>query len=989
MNEDLVQVGFGEGMKSDVEVKKSSSKLQDVEMMKQEMVDSEFMDEQPDLAARRFLAEIESEMERVKEIFVRVENAHNESKALHRTDSLKTLWHRMDNDIALVNSVARRIGAKLEDRDRAKLMVCNNNNKPPETETGDHHARTAITATLRKSLKDLMNDSQMLRQSVMDGYRDAIERRYIAITGEKPDNVTVGKIIETGESENFLQIAIHEQGWDQVLEATLEIKQRHDAVAEIAKSLQALDQLFLDMEVHVKSQCEQLNDKWQGSKRRHEETVNAEIVNQALEAMTTALSSSADGAAIKDIPSVRKSQSFSSGPAGRVLLHVDTEGAAVPAAGVPEPSTSTLRGPFRRVTPMGWFPRGQKKESYLERKIRMLQQKEGGTVASLDETLGAANLHVSCIEREKRAAAVAAKQATEARKAALVEASWCRILKAAGLPYMSAAMELQKVEKKAAEALAAAAALGVILGNNPRSPRLVSELDPSSNSHHHISTALETAFDVDKEVVAALKAALLQRMNDLEEAAGLMELLNATSIVAAQQLVGESAASSVPPTWVDQLSEQEQDNDANHELNGLPAPTPSCDGDFHVEGGAAQENPLVESMLMRVKDLQPEQCTALATIVATRGLSDLLQEENLEQELGTKTEVGGGGGGGGGLGDILVKHVSRLEAEKAAALAAAKSAADGGRKEQKRRLSVIVSDVPDLGGMFVRHLSRLEREKQQALESKAFEPPPVNSVLAPVNQNIEPLEKMGVKKISRLETEKQLAAGREEKEKEFARRTDRRVSMSRKLGMNESLIKHKSKLEKEVEAARARRMSHSASDNKNGSSASPPKKARNNTTFNSAPGSSLSDILVKHKSRLEREKEAAKAAELLCGQTNSTSESCKAESASAAAVAATDLANKEDVEANDNVRVAKKVMQPGLADVAVQKLSKLEMEKQAMAQDPWERRRPSFKAKEIEDLWAGISLGDTLKRHVSKLEQEQAAWRQAEEEAAKVGSRVH
>jgi hypothetical protein len=113
--------------------------------------------------------------------------------------------------------------------------------------------------------------------------------------------------------------------------------------------------------------------EWQGSKRRHEETVNAEIVNQALEAMTTALSSSADGAAIKDIPSVRKIQSFSSGSAGRVLQHIDTEGAAVPAAGVPEPSTSTLRGPFRRVTPMGWFPRGQKKESYLERKIRMLQ----------------------------------------------------------------------------------------------------------------------------------------------------------------------------------------------------------------------------------------------------------------------------------------------------------------------------------------------------------------------------------------------------------------------------------------------------------------------------------------------------------------------------------------------------------------------------------------------------------------------------------------
>jgi hypothetical protein len=104
MNEDSVQVVFGEGMRSDVEVKKSSSKLQDVEIVKQEMVNSELMNEQPDLAARRFLAEIESEMERVKEIFVRMENANNESKALHRTDSLKALWHRMDNDIALVSS---------------------------------------------------------------------------------------------------------------------------------------------------------------------------------------------------------------------------------------------------------------------------------------------------------------------------------------------------------------------------------------------------------------------------------------------------------------------------------------------------------------------------------------------------------------------------------------------------------------------------------------------------------------------------------------------------------------------------------------------------------------------------------------------------------------------------------------------------------------------------------------------------------------------
>lgn len=53
-------------------------------------------------------------------------------------------------------------------------------------------------------------------------------------------------------------------------------------------------------------------------------------------------------------------------------------------------------------------------------------------MASLDETLGASNIHLSRIEREKQAAQAAAIAATEARKVALVEASWCRILKATG-----------------------------------------------------------------------------------------------------------------------------------------------------------------------------------------------------------------------------------------------------------------------------------------------------------------------------------------------------------------------------------------------------------------------------------------------------------------------------------------------------------------------------------------------------------------------------
>lgn len=50
---------------------------------------------------------------------------------------------------------------------------------------------------------------------------------------------------------------------------------------------------------------------------------------------------------------------------------------------------------------------------------------------SLDETLENSNLHYSRMTREKIAAQEAARNAMEARKLAMVEASWCRILKAA------------------------------------------------------------------------------------------------------------------------------------------------------------------------------------------------------------------------------------------------------------------------------------------------------------------------------------------------------------------------------------------------------------------------------------------------------------------------------------------------------------------------------------------------------------------------------
>lgn len=84
--------------------------------------------------------------------------------------------------------------------------------------------------------------------------------RYFTITGEKADEQTIDNLIASGESENFLQKAIQEQGRGQILDTISEIQERHDAVKEIEKNLLELHQVFLDMAALVEAQGQQLNN---------------------------------------------------------------------------------------------------------------------------------------------------------------------------------------------------------------------------------------------------------------------------------------------------------------------------------------------------------------------------------------------------------------------------------------------------------------------------------------------------------------------------------------------------------------------------------------------------------------------------------------------------------------------------------------------------------------------------------------------------------
>lgn len=78
--------------------------------------------------------------------------------------------------------------------------------------------------------------------------------------GHKLDQDTIEDIIETGNSEKFLQKASQEQGQGPIVASICEIHEQRDAVKEMEKNLQELNQVFLDMAVMVETQAEHLND---------------------------------------------------------------------------------------------------------------------------------------------------------------------------------------------------------------------------------------------------------------------------------------------------------------------------------------------------------------------------------------------------------------------------------------------------------------------------------------------------------------------------------------------------------------------------------------------------------------------------------------------------------------------------------------------------------------------------------------------------------
>nr|GMC70557.1 syntaxin-132-like isoform X2 [Ipomoea batatas] len=204
------------------------------------------------------IQEVEKQVDKLSYLLKSLKDANEESKAVTKASAMKAIRKRMEKDVNEVGKTARNVKGKIEAINKDNMA---NRQKPGCGKgTSVDRSRINLTNSLAKKFKDVMTEFQALRQRIDDEYREVVERRVITVTGTRPDEETINKLIETGNSEQIFQKAIQETGKGQVLNTLEEIQERHDAVKEIERKLLDLHQIYLDIAVVVESQGDFLDN---------------------------------------------------------------------------------------------------------------------------------------------------------------------------------------------------------------------------------------------------------------------------------------------------------------------------------------------------------------------------------------------------------------------------------------------------------------------------------------------------------------------------------------------------------------------------------------------------------------------------------------------------------------------------------------------------------------------------------------------------------
>ncbi|KAF8118239.1 hypothetical protein N665_0005s0008 [Sinapis alba] len=182
-------------------------------------------------------AEIESIktlIEEITHLLLELKHLNEETKSTHSAKILRGLRDRMESNIVAVSRKANT----------AKTLIDAVETANRRSGTCVDRTRVSITNGVRAKLRETMSEFHRLKEMIFADYREDLKRKYFLATGEEPSN-------EDMEKFGLFEVKP---------EMDLEMKERHEAVNDIKRSLNRLHQVFLDMVVLVEAQGDQVDD---------------------------------------------------------------------------------------------------------------------------------------------------------------------------------------------------------------------------------------------------------------------------------------------------------------------------------------------------------------------------------------------------------------------------------------------------------------------------------------------------------------------------------------------------------------------------------------------------------------------------------------------------------------------------------------------------------------------------------------------------------
>eukprot|EP01024_Parvocaulis_polyphysoides_P073208 TRINITY_DN9403_c0_g1_i4.p1 TRINITY_DN9403_c0_g1~~TRINITY_DN9403_c0_g1_i4.p1 ORF type:complete len:214 (-),score=45.67 TRINITY_DN9403_c0_g1_i4:164-805(-) len=162
------------------------------------------------------VAKIKTKLGEIDQTHRQLLESHERSKTVTRSEEMKKVREQMHYDTEQVKKHGHAVKNMLDVLDQMNQEALRK--KGQGAGSSSERTRTSISAGLKKKLKDQMDNFQKLRSLIQSEYRDVVERRVYTVTGNKPSEDEVEKLIEGGSADTLFQKAIYDQGRGNVLD---------------------------------------------------------------------------------------------------------------------------------------------------------------------------------------------------------------------------------------------------------------------------------------------------------------------------------------------------------------------------------------------------------------------------------------------------------------------------------------------------------------------------------------------------------------------------------------------------------------------------------------------------------------------------------------------------------------------------------------------------------------------------------------------------